>query len=97
MFEMSSFMARIMLRQLNDEAGNPIDQGVISISRLQQFMRPMFFRTQAAHGTDIRLEWLGYYEEASGQDIQAIERQLIDRVLQRIGEDSKQFTIRQNR
>lgn len=27
----------------------------------------------------------------------ALKRQLIDRVLQRFGEDSKQFTIRQNR
>lgn len=97
MFEMSSFMTRLMLRQLNDEAGHPSDQGVISISRLHQFMRPVFFRKQTDHGTDIRLEWLGYYEEVSGRDIQAVEQQLIDRVLQRFGEDSRQFTIRQNR
>jgi hypothetical protein len=56
----------------------------------------MFFREQATQGTDVRLEWLGYYEEASGQDIPSIERQLIDRVLQRFGEDSKKFTLRQN-
>lgn len=36
MFELSSFMTRIMLRQLNDDAGTPTDQGVVSISRLHQ-------------------------------------------------------------
>lgn len=56
----------------------------------------MFFRKQASDGFDIRLEWLGYYEEGSGADATATERQLIERVLRRFGEDSKQFTIRQN-
>lgn len=97
MFEMSTFMTRIMLRQLNDDAGKPTDQGVVSISRLHQFMRPIFFRKQATQGFDIRLEWLGYYEEGSGEDPLATERQLIDKVLRRFGEDSERFTIRQNR
>jgi hypothetical protein len=97
MFELSSFMTRIMLRQLNDDAGNPTDSAVVSISRLHQFMRPMFFRKQAPDGFSIRLEWLGYYEEGSGADALAAERQLIEKVLQRFGEDSKQFTIRQDR
>ncbi len=96
MFEMSSLMTRIVLRQQSDADGNPTDDGLISISRLHQFMRPMFFRKKSEHGFNIRLEWLGYYVEASGNDVFAVEGELLDRVLKHFRDDSKKITMHKN-
>jgi hypothetical protein len=96
MFEMSSFMTRLMLRQLNDASGNPTDEGVISISRLHQFMRPIFFRKKTQEGVEIRLEWLGYYEVSTGQDIFAVEAELREKVLKHFLDDSKQYSLHRN-
>ncbi len=96
MFDMSSFMTRIVLRKQTDADGNPTDDGVISISRLHQFMRPIFFRKKNERDFDIRLEWLGYFVEASGDNVFAIEGELLDRVLKHFKDDSKQFTLHKN-
>lgn len=96
MFELSSFMTRIIARQLADADGNPTEEAVISITRLHQFMRPIFFRKKAADGFDIRLEWLGYCETECGEDVFAVEAELMDRVLKHFSDDSKQFTMHRN-
>ncbi len=96
MFDMSSLMTRIVRRQQSDADGNPTDDGVISISRLHQFMRPMFFRKKNERGFDIRLEWLGYDVDASGDDVFAVEGGLLDRVLKHFNDDSKKFTMHKN-
>jgi hypothetical protein len=96
MFDMSSLMSRIVLRQQSDAKGNPTDDGLISISRLHQFMRPMFFRKKSDQGYSIRLEWLGYQAEASGENVLAVEDELLDKVLKSVKGDSKKFTIRKN-
>src|SRR5258705_506259 len=96
MFDMSSLMTRILLRKQTDADGNPTDDGLISISRLHQFMRPIFFRKKNERGFDIRLEWLGYFVEASGDKVFVTERELLHRVLKHFRDDSKQFTLHNN-
>ena len=96
MFDMSSLMSRIVLRQQSDSDGNPTDDGLISISRLHQFMRPMFFKKKNEQGYNIRLEWLGYQAEASGENVLTVEEELLDKVLKSVKDDSKKFTIQKN-
>jgi hypothetical protein len=56
----------------------------------------MFFRKKTARGFDVRLEWLGYQARASGEDILAVEDELLDEVLKTIKNESKKFTIQKN-
>jgi hypothetical protein len=96
MFDMSSLMSRLVLRPQSDANGNPTDDGLISISRLHQFMRPIFFRQRTAQGYEIRLEWLGYFANGSGENVLAVEDELLDGVLQCFKEDSKKFRMHKN-
>lgn len=94
--DIDQILARIQWRQLSNEDSEPSDKGVISTSKLAQYITPQHTRKKIGDGYKIRTEWLGHKSTKSGSDIFGIEHQNLEEIAKMVVETGKKRAVIRN-
>jgi len=91
--DVDQILARIQWRQMSNDENEPTDAGVISTSRLLEFIRPRHTRKKIGDGYKIRTEWLGHQSTKSGSDAFGVEHQNLEEIARMVVETAKAHAI----
>ena len=94
--DIDQILARIQWRQLSNEDSEPTDTGVVSTSRLLQYITPQHTRKKDGDDYKIRTEWLGHQSTKSGSDTFRIEHQNLEEIARMVIENAKKHAIIKN-
>ena len=94
--DIDQILTRIQWRQLSNKESEPIDTGVVSTSRLLQYITPHHTRKKTGDGYKIRTEWLGHQSTKSGSDTFGIEHQNLEEIARMVIESGKKHAIIKN-